>query len=294
MSLKTKILLGVLVVVFVVLANTLYVVKQTEQAIVLRFGEPVRIVNPYDPTAADPGLKVKVPFLENVVKFDRRNMNFQVDKEEIIAADQERLVVDAFMRWRIKDPLRFYQAVRDMSVGRDRMQPMVNSSLREVLGKAPANEIISGQRAELMLSIAKLVNQQTLSARLGVDIIDVRVKRVDLPLENSQAVYRRMITERQQEAAEIRAGGEERKREIMAEADKTVTVTLATAQEEAQIMRGVGDAARAKLFAQSFGKDPEFAGFYRSLQAYEAAVEPGTQVLISPDSAFFNTWRNGN
>lgn len=294
MNMKSKVLLGLAVVAFVFATNTFYTVNQVEQAIVLRFGEPVRIVNAYNPDDTDPGLKVKVPFVENVVKFDRRNINFEVAKEEIIAADQERLVVDAFMRWRISNPLQFYQAVRDMNNGRDRMQPMVNASLREVLGRAEANEIISGQRAELMENIATLVNEQTDAARLGVDIIDVRVKRVDLPLENSQAVYRRMITERQQEAAEIRAGGEERKREIMAQADKTVTVTLATAQEEGQKTRGEGDAARAKLFADSFGKDPQFAGFYRSLQAYEASVEDGTQLVISPDSAFFDTWRNGN
>ncbi len=274
--------------------NTLYITGQTQQGIVLRFGEPVRLVNPYDPATATPGLKAKVPFLENVIMFDRRNMAFDAPQEEIIAADQQRLVVDAVVRWRISDPLRFYQAVRDVRAAQGRLAPLINSSLRDVLGTAASPDIISGSRGALMQRIRTLANAEAKNSRLGIEIIDVRIKRADLPEANSKAVYRRMVTARQQEATEIRAKGEERKREVIAGADREVTVVLATAQEQAQKIRGTGDAARAKLFADSFGRDPEFAGFYRSMQAYEAAIEPGTQVVISPDSAFFKAWRNGS
>jgi membrane protease subunit HflC len=277
----------------VALFNTVYIVNQTQQGIVLRFGEPMRLVNPYDPKTADPGLKVKVPFLENVVMFDRRNLNFEAAQEEIIAADQQRLVVDAVVRWRIADPLKFYQAVRDVRAAEGRLEPLLNSSLRDVLGTATSAQVISGQRAILMQRIKGLANMEAQRARLGIEIIDVRIKRADLPDANSKAVYRRMVTARQQEATEIRAKGEERKREVTAEADREVTVVLATAQEQAQKIRGAGDAERARLFASSFGRDPEFAGFYRAMQAYETSMQPGTQVVISPDSAFFKAWRNG-
>ena len=193
------------------LVNTFYVVGQREQALVLRLGEPVRVVNVTG--SPSPGLKLKAPFVENVVKFDKRNLSLESDEEEIIAQDQERLVVDAFVRYRISDPLQFFRTLRDQRIAADRLERLTNSSLREVLGSAPSNDIISGQRGELMRRTRDLMIRNATASRLGVQIIDVRIKRADLPTQNQEAVYRRMETARQQEAATIRANGERRKRE---------------------------------------------------------------------------------
>lgn len=280
------------VVLLIVLLNTIYVVDQRQQALVVRFGEPVRVVNmPGDPS---PGLKVKVPFLENVIKLDKRNLALEADQEEIISADQERLVVDAFVRYRINDPLQFYRTLRDEQTARDRIERLVNSSLRQVLGAAPSNQIISGGRSRLMQLTLEDVARRAQASRLGVQIIDVRIKRADLPQENQAAVYRRMQTSRQQIAAQIRAGGEQQKREIIATADREVTVTLAGATEEAERTRGEGDAQRTRIFADAYGRDPSFAEFYRSMQAYEASFGQGdTTMVLSPDSDFFKYFERG-
>ena len=279
--------------VLVVLANTFYVVGQRQQAVVLRLGEPVRVVNMVG-RRPDPGLKVKAPFIENVVKFDKRNQALETDEEEIIAADQERLVVDAFVRYRVNDPLQFFRTLRDERTAADRLERLFNSSLRQVLGSAPSNDIISGRRGALMRRTAAVMDQSTRSSRLGIDIIDVRIKRADLPPQNQEAVYRRMETARQQEAAAIRARGEQQKREIMARADRDVAITVAQAQQYAGQVRGEGDARRTQIFAQSYGRDPSFAAFYRSMQAYEHALARGdTTMVISPDSAFFRYFERG-
>jgi membrane protease subunit HflC len=281
--------LGVLIVLF----NTLFIVEQREQAIVVRFGEPVRVINAPG-SSSGAGLNVKAPFLEDVRKLDRRNLSLEADQEEIIAADQERLVVDAFIRYRISNPLQYYRTLRDDRTAADRIERLVNSSLRQVLGSATSNEIISGRRGALMLQTKADVSRRATSSRLGIQIIDVRIKRADLPAANQDAVYRRMQTSRQQEAAQIRAVGEQQKREIIASADKEVAITLATATESAEATRGQGDAQRTRIFAQSFGKDPSFAAFYRSMQAYEAALGQGdTTMVLSPDSAFFKYFDKG-
>ena len=216
------------------------------------------------------------------------------DKEEIIASDQERLVVDAFMRYRITDPLQYYRTLGDDSIAHDRLDRMVNSALREVLGAASSTDIISGRRSELMLQARNEVATQAKASRLGIQILDLRIKRADLPLANEQAVFQRMKTARQQQAAQIRAVGEQNRREIMADADKQVAITLATANEQSAKTRGEGEAKRAILFAQSFGRDPSFATFYRSLQAYETALGQGdTTMVLSPDSAFFKYFQKG-
>jgi membrane protease subunit HflC len=279
-------------VIVVVLANTLFVVDQREQAIVVRFGEPVRVINA--PGQSDAGLNIKAPFLENVIKFDRRNLALEADQEEIIAADEQRLEVDAFLRYRISDPLRYYRTLRDETIAQDRLQRLVNSSLRQVLGSATQNDIISGRRAELMLQSKLDVARRAKLSRLGIEVIDLRIKHVDLPAANQPNVYRRMQTQRQQIAAQTRAEGEQQKREIIAGADKEVAITLATAQEEGETVRGQGDAMRTRIFAQSFGKDPAFAAFYRSMQAYEAGIGQGDATLVlSPDSAFFKYFQKG-
>ena len=279
--------------VLVLLLNTFYIVEQRKQAIVVSFGAPVRVVNAGGPSG--PGLQMKVPFFENVLLLDKRNLALEAEKEEIIAADQERLVVDAFVRYRINDPVQFYRTLRNQERARDQIERLVNSALRQTLGRAPSNDIISGRRGALMEQTQRDVNARLLAARYGVEVIDVRIKRADLPTANQEAVFRRMQTSRQQQAAQIRAVGEQQKREIMASADKEVSITLATAQQFAGQAQGEGDARAASIFASSYGRDPSFASFYRSMQAYERSLAGGdTTMVLSPDSAFFRYFQNGS
>lgn len=280
------------VVAIVVVLNTFYIVDQRKQAVVVRFGNPLGVVNAAG--AESPGLKMKAPFLDNVILLDKRNLALEAEKEEIIAVDQERLVVDAFVRYRISDPLRYYQTLRNETIAADRIERLVNSSLRQILGAASSSDIISGRRGELMAQTRADVAKRAEASKLGIQIIDLRIKRADLPQANQVAVYRRMQTSRQQEAAQIRAVGEQQKREIIASADKEVTITLATATEQAEIVRGQGDAQRTRIFAQSFGKDANFAAFYRSMQAYQAALGQGdTTMVLSPQSDFFKYFERG-
>ncbi|HEY2750646.1 protease modulator HflC [Phenylobacterium sp.] len=279
-------------VALIIVANSLFVVEQREQAIVLRFGQPVRVIHaPGQPGA---GLNFKQPFVENVVKFDRRNLALEADQEEVISADQKRLVVDAFLRYRISDPLQYYRTLRDERTAQDRLERLVNSSLREVLGQINQSDIISGQRDRLMRQSRLDVARRAKESRLGLEIIDFRIKRADLPAANQASVYRRMQTQRQQIAAQYRAQGEQQKREIIASADKEVAITIATAQQEGETTKGEGDAQRTRIFGQAFGKDPAFASFYRSMQAYEAGLGQGdTTLVLSPDSAFFKYFEQG-
>ena len=289
-------LFGLMAAVFVggfMLSNSFYVVDQNHEAIVLRFGKTVSVVNKVGTN--DPGLKLKAPFIETVVQFDKRNQSLDAGQEEVIAADQNRLIVDGFIRYRIDDPLQYDRARGELdTTAHDRLGLIVNSSLRQVLGSASSSDIISGQRSVLMAKARDSVAAQAVQAQLGVSIIDLRIKRAELPDNNRVAVYRRMQTARQQDAAQIRGLGEQQKREIMADADKQVAITLATAHEEAETARGEGDAKRAALFAASFGKDPKFAAFYRSMQAYEASLGQGdTTMVLSPDSEFFKYFKQG-
>jgi membrane protease subunit HflC len=260
----------------VLLGSTVYQVDQRHQALVIRFGDPIRVVR-------TPGLHLKAPFLDRVVKFDNRNIALNADQEEVIAADQERLVVDAFVRYRISDPRQFYKTLGDEAKAKDRLERIVNASLRQTIGRANSEEVIAGKRAVIMAAIRDEVGRQVKASDLGVQIIDVRIRRADLPEANQKAVFERMQTARQQEAAQLRAIGEQQKREI-----------VATATEEGEKIRGEGDARRAELFASSFGRDPNFAAFYRSMQAYEASLGQGDATLVlSPDSAFFKYFQRG-
>lgn len=279
-------------VAVVLLANTLFVVDQRQEAIVVRLGEPVRVIHaPGQPGA---GLNFKVPFLEDVVRLDRRNQALEADQEEIIDAEQHRLVVDAFLRYRISDPLQYYRTLRDEHTAQDRLERLVNSSLRQVLGSTTTTDIISQRREQLMQQTKLDIERRAKSSRLGIDVIDLRIKRADLPAENRASVYNRMQTQRQQIAAQARALGEQQKREIMAAADKEVAITLANAQQEGETTRGQGDALRTRIFAQAYGKDPSFAAFYRSMQAYETGLGQGdTTLVLSPDSAFFKYFELG-
>jgi membrane protease subunit HflC len=273
--------------------NSLFVVDQREEAIVLQLGQPVQVIHngpdgPGAQLADGAGLHFKIPFMQRVIKFDRRNQAVEVDQEEVTTSDQQKLVVDAFLRYRITNPLQFYQAVRDETTAQDRLQRLMNSSLRQVLGDTNQQDIISGRRDQLMQASKLDVARRAQADALGVEIIDLRIKRADLPAANQASVYRRMQTSRQQIAAQFRAQGEQQKREIMATADKDVTVTLATARQTGETTRGQGDAIRTRLFADSFGRDPAFARFYRQLIACERGLGQGdTTMVLSPEATGF-------
>jgi membrane protease subunit HflC len=272
--------------------QTLYIVDQRQQAIVVALGDPVRVVNA--PGHNEAGLNFKIPFMEQVIKLDRRNIALEAAQEEINTADQQRLVVDAFIRYRISDPLQFYRTLRDEQTASDRIERLLNSSLRQILGSATSTDIISGRRSQLMQEAKVDVDHRAKASRLGIQVIDLRIRRADLPAQNRDFVYRRMSTSRQQYAAQLRAEGEQKKRETIAEADKEVTITLATAREKAGQVTGEGDAQRTRIFANSFGRDPSFAAFFRSMQAYEASLANGeTTLVLSPDSAFFRYFERG-
>lgn len=257
-----------------------FIVSQTEQALVLQFGKPQRVIK-------EPGLYFKYPLVQTVTIYDKRILALDMRPQEVIAADQKRLVVDAFARFRITDPLLFYQAVTNEEVARSRLSSSVDASLRRVIGSANFEAIVRDDRSEMMKRIAEDVNTQ--AAEFGIDIVDVRLKRVDLPQANSEAIFRRMQTERQQEAAEIRARGREAGQRIRSEADRRATIIKAEAERDSQILRGEGDAQRNKIFADAYTKDEDFFGFYRSMQAYERGMKADdTRMVLSPKSPFFN------
>jgi membrane protease subunit HflC len=258
---------------------TLFTVHQTQQALVLEFGKPKRLIT-------DPGLNWKIPFIQNVEFFDKRLLDLDSAPQEVIASDQKRLVVDAFARWRITDPLLFYQSVGDERGARSRLGAFLEAALRRVLGASSFEAVVRDKRHALMQDITQQVNTE--AKELGITVADVRIKRADLPEANSQAIYRRMQTERQRQAAEIRAQGEEASRRIRATADRQVTVLKAEATGESERIRGTGDAEKNRIFADAFTQDPDFFAFYRSMQAYESALKAGdTRLLLSPDSQFF-------
>jgi membrane protease subunit HflC len=289
--LLAPILIAAAVVVFLA-ANTFFIVPQTKQAIVLQFGAVTSVVNTGDPRTGGPGLYIKAPFIQNVIMLEKRNLGINLEQSRIVAADQEQLEVDAFARWRISNPLRYYQAVTGGSepVAQNRLRAIMVDAFSRSLGKVPSRDIISARRAELMRTIAEEMNKET--QRLGIQIIDVRIRQADLPGEVQERTFERMRTERQQVAAKLRAEGDQQATQIRAEADRAATIEIATAREQAEKIRGQGDAERAKIFAQSFGRDPDFAAFYRSMQAYERALPPGTQMIMPPDGEFFRYMRD--
>ena len=277
----------------IVIANTLFIVDQRQQVVVVNLGEPVRVINP--PDGADhPGLYMKAPFVESLVTLDRRNQPIEAHQEEVISADQQRLVVDAFVRYRIANPLQYYRTLRNETNAGTLIEPLINSSLRQVLGAATAADIISGRRDALMAETLADVRARAAKSHFGIEVIDLRIKRADLPAANQEAVYARMKSNLQQQAAQIRAVGEQNRREVVADADKQVTITLATATEEAFTTRGAGDGESARIFGASFGKDPKFAAFFRSIQAYEGVFADGdTTMILSPDSDFMKYFKQG-
>ena len=277
---------GAAVVLLIVLLSSLFSVHQTQQALVLQVGEPRAVVT-------DPGLHMKLPWpFQNVLYLDKRVLYLDLPAEEVIAQDKKRLVVDAFARWRITDPLRFYQSLTDEDLAQVRLQPILGSNVRRILGSQTFAAVLSGERAKLMLDIRDGVNAQT--KNFGIEVVDVRIRRADLPPQNSDAIYRRMQQERVRQANEFRAQGEQISQEIRSKADRDATVIVAEATRQAEITRGQGDAEKNRIFAEAFGQDPDFFAFYRSMSAYQASLKgDNTTVILSPDSDFFRYFSQG-
>ena len=274
-----KIILPIVLVLAATAFFSIFIVKEVNQAIVLQFGDPKKIIT-------KPGLNFKLPFIQNVVFLDKRILNLDAPPEEVIASDQKRLIVDAFARFQIIDPLKFYISVGNERVARSRLSTIINSRIRSVLGTQRLQTLLSEDRTKQMSLIQDGVNRE--AEKFGIKIIDVRIKRADLPQANSDAIFARMQTERNREAKEFRAKGAEMAVTITSTADKEVTVILADAQKKSEIMKGEGDGRRNKIFADAFGKDPQFFAFYRAMQAYEKALIGGeTSLVLSPDSEFF-------
>jgi membrane protease subunit HflC len=288
-SLAGGVVAVLLLIVVIVGYSTLFTVNQTKQALVVRLGKPVRVIT-------SPGLNVKVPFIDSVIYIDKRILNIESPAQEVIAASQdnakagagqagERLVVDAFARYRITDPLKYYQTVGPSGADAQ-LSILLNSALRRVLGSATLSDVVRDRREELMAKMREQIDHD--AQPFGIRIIDVRIRRADLPEQNSQAVYQRMQTERQREAAEFRAQGSQKSQEIRAKADRDVTVLLADATSQAEQIRGQGDSERNRIFADAYNRDPNFFAFYRSMQAYEKSMQHGdTRLVLKPDSDFF-------
>ena len=279
MRARTISILVIIVAVFFVINASYFYVDQRLQAIVLQFGEPIRVIK-------EPGIQFKIPLVQNVEYFDKRLLLFDNPIEEIISADKKRLIVDSFARYRIEDPLLYFQTIRFESTLTNRLGSIINDSLRQVLGRVPLNSVISEKRSVLLEEVAVLVSAA--AKDFGLQIEDVRIRRADLPTANSEAIFRRMQTERQQEASQYRAEGEEQSRILKAQAEKEKTILLAEAERTSDILRGEGDGEKNKILGEAFSKDPEFFSFYRSMQAYINAISAeDTTMILSPDSTFF-------
>jgi modulator of FtsH protease HflC len=276
--------LFVLLAVLVIGYSALFTVSQTEQVLLVRLGEPVNVVT-------EPGLHFKAPFIDTVISIDNRILDLENPSQEVIASDQKRLVVDAFARYRIKNALRFYQSVGSIQAANTQLTTLLNASLRRVLGEVTFIQVVRDEREALMARIRDQLDKE--ADGYGIAVVDVRIRRADLPEQNSQAVYQRMQTERQREAAEFRAQGGQKAQEIRSKADREATVIVAEANSQAEQQRGAGDGERNRLFAEAYGKDPDFFSFYRSMTAYENGLKGGdTRFLLKPDSDFFRYFSN--
>jgi modulator of FtsH protease HflC len=268
----------------ILLYTMFFTVQQTDIALVLQFGRPVRVID-------HPGLQFKLPY-QNVVIYDRRILDFEPPAEEVIASDQKRLIIDTYARFKIINPLQFYQSVGTETAADQRLSSIISASLRRIIGNVELQAVISSQRAHIMKEIRDDVNNE--AKGFGIDVVDVRLRRADLPKENEEAIYARMKTERQREAAQYRAQGAQQAQQIRADADRQRIEIIADAQRQAQILRGEGDAQSITIYADAYGKDPAFFSFYRSLQAYrDALTGPGTTFVVSPDSEFFKYFESG-
>ena len=272
------ILVGAVSLLFLA-SQSLYIVQQPEQAIVLQFGDPVRLVQ-------EPGLKMKVPFIQNVVFYDKRLLNLEPPAQEVVLKDKKRLDVDTFSRYRIVEPLTFYKTVRNEYQAQNRLQEIVNSSARNVLATFTLKELLSEKRTEIMKQISDAVKAD--AEQIGVAVIDVRIRRADLPIQVSQAINDRMKTERIREAKGYRADGEKTAQEIRATADKEATITVANAEKEAQKIKGEGDRKATEIWNKATNVDPDFYAFYRSLEAYRNSFDGDTSLVLAPEGEFFN------
>ena len=278
------VLLFVLLVAIVVGYSSIFTVNQTDQALQVRLGDPIRVIT-------EPGLNFKAPFIDTIITIDKRILDLENPAQEVIASDQKRLVVDAFARYRIKDALRFYQSIGSIQAANIQLTTLLNASLRRVLGEVTFITVVRDDRDALMTKIRDQLDRE--AANYGISVIDVRIRRADLPESNSQAVYQRMQTERQREAAEFRAQGGQKAQEIRSKADREATVIIAEANSKSEQIRGEGDGERNRLFAESYGKDADFFAFYRSMTAYENSLKNNdTRFLLKPDSEFFRYFTN--
>ncbi|MGY8661663.1 protease modulator HflC [Bradyrhizobium sp. UFLA05-109] len=269
----------VLLLILIVAYSSVFTVQQTEQALVVRLGEPVKVVT-------EPGLNFKAPFIDSVISIDNRILDLENPSQEVIASDQKRLVVDAFARYRIKNALRFYQSVGSIQAANLQLTTLLNAALRRVLGEVTFITVVRDEREKLMGRIREQLDRE--ADGYGISVVDVRIRRADLPEQNSQAVYDRMKTERQREAAEFRAQGDQKAQEIRSKANREATVIVAEANSQAEQTRGAGDAERARLFAEAYSKDQDFFAFFRSMSAYETGLRSSdTRYLLRPNSDFF-------
>src|ERR1700712_4978287 len=275
-----------LLLVLVIAYSSIFTVSQTEQVLVVRLGKPVDVVT-------EPGLHFKAPFIDTVISVDKRILDLENPSQEVIASDQKRLVVDAFPRYRIKDALHFYQSIGSIQAANIQLTTLLNASLRRVLGEVTFITVVRDEREALMARIRDQLDKE--ADGYGIQVVDVRIRRADLPEQNSQAVYQRMQTERQREAAEFRAQGGQKAQEIRSKADREATVIIAEANSTAEQVRGAGDGERNRLFAEAYGQDPDFFAFYRSMTAYENGLRSNdTRFLLKPDSDFFKFFSNSS
>ena len=279
MNNKTKKILIIASVILILFANSMFTIDQRQQVLILQFGEAIRVIN-------TPGIKFKLPFLQNAIYFDKRIIDLGIADQEVIASDQKRLIINAFAKYQIIDPLKFYTTVGSLQGLSSKLSGILDSSLRQVIGEGTLSELLTENRGVVMTKIKEAVSRE--SEIFGINIVDVRIMRADLPKENSDAIFARMQTAREKEAREIRAKGAEEASKIRAEADKQKTIILAEANKESDLARGNGEAEATKIYANSYGRDPEFADFYRSMNAYKEAFKSDkTKMIISPSGEFF-------
>ena len=279
--LNKKFFIGIVIIAIIILFNALFIVRQTQQTLILQFGDPIRIIQ-------KPGLNIKIPLIQSAIYYDVRILEFDAEVEEVILSDQKRLLVDAFIRYKIVDPLKFYQAVGNENGFKARVTGLLSGSLRRVMGGDPLEVVLSQDRTSLMEKIQEGINLEAVN--FGVSIVDVRIKRADLPKANSEAIFGRMRAEREKEARQFRAEGAEESQKIKAKAERDKIIIVAEAKKKSQIIRGLGDGKAVTIYANAFNKDKEFFAFYRSMEAYKQAFLEGEDdptLILSPDSDFF-------
>lgn len=279
--LNKKFFIGIVIIAIIILFNALFIVRQTQQTLILQFGDPIRIIQ-------KPGLNIKIPLIQTAIYYDVRILEFDAEVEEVILSDQKRLLVDAFIRYKIVDPLKFYQAVGNENGFKARVTGLLSGSLRRVMGGDPLEVVLSQDRTSLMEKIQEGINLEAVN--FGVSIVDVRIKRADLPKANSEAIFGRMRAEREKEARQFRAEGAEESQKIKAKAERNKVIIVAEAKKKSQIIKGLGDEEAVRIYANAFNKDKEFFAFYRSMEAYKQAFLEGEDdptLILSPDSDFF-------